>query len=193
MTVTNSTKIVPWDKVNLPTEYSENHSELISNLKLPNDFFFSLANLTDLQFVMTISVIVEGSVAEALRRKLDNQVLAEWILKNTMHSKRLNLLEELGVIGTEEKKVFVKVSEIRNQYAHQVENLGKSLLDFYKNLSEGKKKEILDAFCPFLLAKNQIKVGPYDDAEVAKDFRGFILSALTVPLYSVSAFLSKNR
>lgn len=181
-----STPLTPWTEKTIFNELGL-HGHVHTALGIDVDFLKALISTSrDLQFLVTLAVIVEGATSAALRRKLSNDKLFDWILANVRsHSARLQLARDLGVVQDESFKSLRKLAEIRNQYAHGPHNLKRNLTDFYIALDPHKQKDIVAAFAYFLAPTNQ--TGPFDDSCFRIHFREALLTATMVPLFELSA------
>ena len=182
-------KLTPWTQEIIIKELNT-HAVVHAALGIDAAFMEKLISTSeDLQFLVTLAVIVEGATAEALRRKISNNVVFDWVLDNVRsHAARLQLAKNLNLIQDETFKSLKKLAEIRNQYAHGSHNLKKTLVDFYNSQEQSRKDSIISAFANFLIEPHQ--PGPYDDSCFKSNFRGALLTATMVPLFELSAAIA---
>lgn len=167
------------------------HKSLHAALGIDKEFIQNLINeIGDLQFVVRLAVIVEGATAFALQKKVSQPEVADWITENATHSERLGLAEKLKIIDSKSLKVFRKLSEIRNKFAHRPENLNKKLEEFYIELDIDKQKSMIDAFAYFLTETTQ--TAPYDDTVLRTNFRDALLTVTMVPLFELSSAIANK-
>lgn len=172
----------------------ENHKDLLSSLEIDNAFIADLIDAKgDMQFIVRLAVIAEGGAAAVVRKTVQPADLAEWIVKKTTHSERLDLLRELRIIEPENSKALMKLATIRNAFAHKPGNLKKTLEVFYNEQTPDWQRELQDSLS-YALAEtrdldNKQKGDVFDDTGFKSQFRLTILTAMLVPLYQLAAAL----
>lgn len=126
------------------TDYDYN--ELIENLQkqigLPKDFFWKLLKEDDWSFVIKLHAFVEAVVTHLIIKKISLNQLEEIIsnleLSNSK-SGRLAFLKALNLIPRWQS--FIKrLSEIRNDFVHDVKKVNLTLESYFKQCSKEKIK-----------------------------------------------------
>src|SRR3989338_4244438 len=126
-------------------------------LKLPKGFFKKLLKEDDWSFIIKIHSLVEAAVTyllvKEIKKPLENS-LYRLELSSTRTGK-IAFLKDLGLL--EEYRSFIKrLSEIRNNFVHDISNINISLNKFLDNNNEIKKPLVKD-ITSFL--KDNIEIG----------------------------------
>lgn len=98
-------------------------AQLISKeLSLPEDFAISLLREDDWSFVLKSHALIEACVIHALDARFQEQSIREF-LKDLSMAKRVDLARQLGVISEDMLGPIRLLSRIRNDLAHDVEQV----------------------------------------------------------------------
>ncbi|RZU02171.1 hypothetical protein [Rivibacter subsaxonicus] len=109
-------------------------------LGVPHGYYQSLLeNGSDWEFAIKLVVLLEAALGAVIAAKLQNDVMRE-------HCDRLNLVGRTGkldlAVGLEalkpvEASSFAILAEVRNRFAHRVENINSNLETFARSLPKG--------------------------------------------------------
>lgn len=103
-------------------------------LDLPPGFVVDLLRTgSDWEFIIKLAVLAEAAVTQALVSCLHNELLFDH-LSGQRQSARLQLCGKLGVLSKQEQSILEALAQIRNQFAHRVENLSRTLVDYFVSL-----------------------------------------------------------
>ncbi|POZ60261.1 hypothetical protein [Chromobacterium alticapitis] len=101
-------------------------------------------------FISKLAQLIEGVFIKVLVRRLNEPEIFNTI-SNLPQSVRINFAHDLKIISRDQKYLFLTVAEIRNDYIHNVSNVGLSMSDYFSSLKEARVKEIFKRFKPFIL------------------------------------------
>lgn len=109
-------------------------------LGVPHGYYQSLLeNGSDWEFAIKLVVLLEAALGAVIAAKLQNDVMRE-------HCDRLNLVGRTGkldlavglqVLKPEEASAFAILAEVRNRFAHRVQNINSNLETFARSLPKG--------------------------------------------------------
>jgi hypothetical protein len=118
---------------------------------------------TDYEFIVKLAVLSEAITTQALVSTLHNEGLFEHFAQAGQGT-RLNLCVKLGVLREGEVGPLRVVAQVRNQFAHRIENLEKTLAEYVDGLRPDQKVELVNRLHNF-----QGK----DSVKASADFSGF--------------------
>lgn len=116
---------------------------LEKRIGIPEGFFWSLRNeKEDWAYIVKLAVICEAAVTHALVLAVKNKDLLDHF-SNLQQGRRLELAKQLGIISNADRLTLSAIAEVRNSFAHRVENLGGSLNKFFHLRSQEQKIELI--------------------------------------------------
>lgn len=125
--------------------------KLHSDLKISQDFIVTIhEEKNSWSFISKFAQLIEGLFTKILVQRLNEEATYNTI-SNLPQSVRLNLAFDLNLITKEQKFLFLTISEIRNDYIHNISNVEVTLTDYLKTLKADRIKEIYKRFKPFIL------------------------------------------
>ncbi len=159
---------------------------LEERLKLPQAYIMSLhEEPSDWVSIVKLALLVEATLTECIVLELGNPKLFEHI-SNSENSKRLKLAETLGLISKLDRNLLSMLAEVRNDFAHQVVNLTRSLSAYISELSLQRQKEITGHLIG-ANGKQQLKEAGIDVREwLPNAFRSMLINSVILPLISMS-------
>ena len=120
----------------------EQLAHIEAKLGLPGGFYGSLRNTgTDWEFSIKLVVVLEAALAAVIAAKLHNEAITAHVDKLNLDGGRtgkLDLAESLVVLSAIERKAFGTIANIRNRFAHKVENITLDLETFGRSLQQGE-------------------------------------------------------
>jgi hypothetical protein len=110
---------------------------------IPEGFFWSLSmEENDWAYIVKLSVICEAALTHMLVLAVGNTQLHEHFSDLTQ-SRRLELAKQLGVLSDADRYTLGAISQVRNSFAHRVENLTGSLRDYFLSRPQDQKIDLL--------------------------------------------------
>ena len=100
-------------------------------------------------FISKLAQLLEGVFTEILVQWL-NEPDAFGTISNLPQSTRIALSYDLKIINKEQKFIFLTIAEIRNDYIHNISNMGVSLNEYISGLRKSRQTEIFKRFKPFI-------------------------------------------
>lgn len=153
-------------------------------LGLPERYVLQMReNSNDWEFLIKLAVLVEAAVTQALVSSLHNDLMFDHV-SGLSQSARLNLCEKLGLLQKNEKLILDSLATVRNQFAHRVENLSKTLQEYVDGLTPYQKVELSNRL---LMLEGNDRHKETDDLNwLGKAFRRIISDAVILPLAVLS-------
>ena len=150
--------------------------QLEENLRLPIGFFESLAQEDDWSFVIKLHALMEAAVTHLLVETLAEPSLQDIFsrldMSNTQTGK-LAFADKLGLLGKDVPRFIRTLSELRNEFVHDVSNVDVDLVTFIQELPVGRQKGLRKAFgwsFPGRVPRLEVEPGLYDPKELMKMF-----------------------
>ncbi len=158
--------------------------ETEKRLGLPKHYIWTLrTDGSDWEFIIRLAVLAEAAVTRALVSVLDDERMFAHVTGLTQ-AKRLQLCKELNVLDDAARLIFESLARTRNQFAHKVENLNRSLQQYVDGLKQQDKVDLANRL---LLVAPSEKYTPSDDLSwLGKRFRKLMLEAAIVPFSSLA-------
>ncbi|HGY1007971.1 TPA: hypothetical protein ACNUUR_000523 [Aeromonas salmonicida] len=103
-------------------------------------------------FISKLAQLFEGVFTEILVQRL-NEPETFGMISNLPQSTRIALSHDLKIINKEQKLIFLTIAEIRNDYIHNIPNMGVSLNKYLSRLKKSRQTEIFKRFKPFISDK----------------------------------------
>lgn len=123
-------------------------AEVETRLGTPVGFFESIRSESDdWAFMVKLAVFCEAAVISALVTQAAGAGPKEvWYehFSGLTNARRLMLAQQLGVIQPVDRLKLDAVAQVRNSFAHEVANLGGSLLKFFAHCNPNRKRELAD-------------------------------------------------
>ena len=117
-------------------------------LGVPEGFTRSLANEgTDWEFAVKLVVLLEAALTKVIAAHLHNEAVARHVQRLNLNgrSSKVSLAQDLGILTKAEAKAMLALSEIRNAFAHRVENISGDLVQFAKAMPEQERASFVKA------------------------------------------------
>lgn len=133
---------------------------------------------SDWDFIVKIGLVLEAIVARAIALEAGRPLTYKKATVQT-HRDRLVLAQKKGLIDKVELRMLETISELRNAFVHRLENLTRTLGDYFSELSPERQKQIaksiLAAGVPGSIgkAKDSSAISKFSD-----DFRKTVLAAI---------------
>jgi len=111
-------------------------------LGVPEGFTRSLGHDgTDWEFAVKLMVLLEGALTKVIAAHLHNGAVEKHIQRLNLNgrSSKVALAQDLGILTKAEAKAMQALSEIRNAFAHRVENISGDLVQFAKAMPEADR------------------------------------------------------
>jgi len=138
------------EDIRMLAEHEERHQRqlrLLASLErrigIPEGFFWSLSREeNDWAYVVKLSVICEAALTHMLVLAVGNAQLHEHF-SDLPQSRRLELAKQLGILSNADRHTLAAISQVRNSFAHRVENLTGSLRDYFISRAQEQKIDLL--------------------------------------------------
>lgn len=143
-------------------EFLKAISKLESNIGLKNGFFSALLKEDDWSFVIKLHAMYEAAVTALIIDKLGQDTLEAFISRLELGDRsrgKLRIAKDLGLLDKEERKFIYSLSEIRNNFVHNVNNTQIDLKKYLNDLDKNKYKHYIDTFS-YTYAKN-VEIAEY--------------------------------
>ena len=119
--------------------------ELETELNLPKKFFICLLRNDDWSFIIKIHTLIDVAITKAVIETLGKPEIEDSIERLNLNTKlgfakKLNLLEKDSLLFVQ------KLSEMRNQFAHNISDVGVEILEFLNSSKKEKRDGFLKAF-----------------------------------------------
>lgn len=117
-------------------------------LGVPEGFTRSLFDEgTDWEFAVKLIVLLEGALTKVLTAHLHNDAVEKHIQRLNLNgrSSKVALAQDLGILTKAESKAMLALAEIRNAFAHRVENISGDLAQFAKAMPEQDRANFVKA------------------------------------------------
>jgi len=159
---------------------------LETRLKLPQGYLMSLGlEPSDWVFIVKLGLLVEAALTEYLVLEIGRAETYEHV-SGLDQSKRLKLAGVLGLLTKGDRSMLQMLSEVRNEFAHRIENLQRPLSVYISELSQRRRNQIAAVLLlPEVLKESKSSEG--FDAAFATNFRSILLNTVVLPLITISA------
>jgi len=114
-------------------------TELEENSGLKNGFFQSLVAEDDWSFIIKIHALYEAAVTNLITERIGEKSLEPFFSRLELGDKsrgKLRLAKDLGLLDEDERKFIHALSEIRNDFVHDVRNTNANLEAYFDGLSK---------------------------------------------------------
>lgn len=133
--------------------YKDEHDKPISDLEKDTGvkigFFNSLISEDDWSFIIKIHALYEASITSLLTNKLGRHELQGFISRLELGDRsrgKLKITKELKLLDEDERKFIYALSEIRNDFVHNVNNTQINLENYFESLNKDKKQYYINTF-----------------------------------------------
>ena len=159
---------------------------LEKRLGIPGGFFEALiGEPNDWAFIIKLAVLAEAAVTHALVLHVKDDQLFEHF-SNVANYRRLQLAVDLGILDALDKNTLAALAEVRNSFAHRVENLNGSLKMYFERCSPAKKVELLTKL---VRLDGEMRPRETDDfSHHAETFRIWLHLGSLRPLLSIATY-----
>lgn len=117
-------------------------------LGIPKGLYLSLRqDGTDWEFAIKLMVLLEAALGRVIAEHLHNPAINDHCesLNVNGRSGKVALAEALGILDGTERKTFLALADIRNAFAHKVENIAGNLHEFGARLEPQRLENYLRA------------------------------------------------
>jgi hypothetical protein len=161
-------------------------SRLEERLGLPNCYITSdlREEPNDWTFIVKLAVLVEAAVTKVVVANLGREEMYDHVSR-LANAQRLDLALTLGVLEKSDVRTLKAVAEVRNAFAHKVENLKHDLASFWRALNPQMNAHLMDSFLSIKQTKGKLDFTQafYADGTF---FRGLIFNLTLFPLISLA-------
>jgi len=125
---------------------------LQTRIGIPQDFFIKLLNEDDWSFIIKLHALIEAACTHLILFHLKEPELSKIISRLELSNQtigKLALLKALDLIGKNNRRYIISLSELRNSLVHDVRNSTFDLRDKINNFSKNELKKFTDSFTPW--------------------------------------------
>lgn len=118
-------------------------------LGLPEGFFLNFKEEDDWSFVIKLHALFECAVAEQLTGAFGLQELNNvfpWIAMGDFREGKLAFIKALNLLPDGHVQFLRELGKLRNDFAHKVQNVTLTLVDYFKNTTANHKPKELQKF-----------------------------------------------
>ena len=150
--------------------------QLEENLQLPVGFFESLVQEDDWSFIIKLHALMEAAVTHLLVEAIARPSLQDIFSRIDMSNKqtgKLAFADKLELLGKDVRRFIRTLSELRNEFVHDVSNVNVDLVAFIQGLPAEREKGLRKAFgwgFPNRVPRLEVEPGLYDPKELMKVF-----------------------
>jgi hypothetical protein len=119
---------------------------------LPTSFLPDLQKQEDWSFVIKTHAFLEGLVSHAIAETVHRKELSEILCRLEMgniQSGKVRIAEKLGLIKADGKRFLMKLTSLRNDLAHDVQQVNFKFSPFLQSLDKKQRKEFIKSFSYF--------------------------------------------
>ncbi len=123
--------------------------ELEKDTGVKQGFFKALLNEDDWSFIIKLHALYEAIISNLLTQKLAQPELESFIYRLELGDRtrgKLKLAKELNLLDEDERKFIYTLSEIRNNFVHNVRNTHVNLEKYFEELGKDKQKNYINVF-----------------------------------------------
>lgn len=117
--------------------------QLEVHLGLPGGFFTKLLDEDDWSFIIKLHALIEAAITHLLVKHFDEPALDQvfsFLELSNLRTGKLAFANSIGLIDTDTKRFIHKLSEMRNEFVHNVTNVNIEIKDFLDSLDKGTQK-----------------------------------------------------
>lgn len=126
----------------------EQLARIEAKLGIPNGFYLSLRqDGTDWEFAIKLMVLLEAALGRVIAEHMHTPAINDHCESLNMNGRsgKVALAEALGIIDDTERKTFLALADVRNAFAHKVENIAGNLHEFGARLEPQRLENLLKA------------------------------------------------
>jgi aromatic ring-cleaving dioxygenase len=162
------------------------YGTLERRIGIPEGFFWSLRmEENDWAYVVKLSVICEAALTHMLVLAVGNDQLYDHFSDLTQ-ARRLELAKQLGILSDADRHTLGAIAQVRNSFAHKVENLKGSLRQYFLGRTQDQKIDLLTKLVQ-LEGQDKPKAGD-DLSGHAPLFRLQLFASCMRPIQSIANF-----
>ncbi len=122
--------------------------ELQGKLNLKKDFFKKLLEEDDWSFIIKLHALIEAACTHLLLHRFNEPSLKKIISRLELSNKtfgKIAFIKELYILGDNSRRYISSLSELRNNFVHNVQNCNASLIEIVEKMDKNQfKKFALD-------------------------------------------------
>lgn len=119
-----------------------------NRLGIPEGHIFKIFDEgSDWEFITKLGVIIEAAASDALVAWIGDERVRTHI-SNLGQGARIKLCLEMGILDREERSLLDTFTNLRNNFAHRVANIGTTLVDYYAQAPADFRKGFDGTFGP---------------------------------------------
>jgi hypothetical protein len=119
---------------------------------LPASFLPDLQKQEDWSFIIKthafLEALISHAIAETVHRKELSEILCHLEMGN-IQSGKVRIAEKLGLIKADGKRFLIKLTSLRNDLAHDVQQINFKFSVFLQSLDKNQRKEFINSFSYF--------------------------------------------
>lgn len=126
----------------------EQIKKLEQKLGMPEGTYLGLKTEgSDWEFAIKLMVILESALGRVIAENLHNAAVSDHCQYLNINGRtgKVALAQSLKLIDDAEKKTFLALADIRNSFAHRLENIAGNLSDFASRMSADQLSKIFKA------------------------------------------------
>jgi hypothetical protein len=126
----------------------ERLARIEAKLGIPDGFYLSLRKGgNDWEFAIKLMVLLEAALGRVIAEHLHNSAINDHCESLNMNGRsgKVALAQALGIIDGTERKTFLALADIRNSFAHKVENITGNLHEFGARMEAPRLDNLLKA------------------------------------------------
>lgn len=150
--------------------------QLEEDLELPVGFFEALAQEDDWSFVIKLHALIEAAVTHLLVETIAKPSLQDIFARIDMSNAqtgKLAFADKLGLVSKDVRRFIRTLSELRNDFVHNVSNVDVDLVHFLERLPADRRKGLYKAFgwgFPKREPRLKVEQNLYDSTKLIKVF-----------------------
>ncbi len=124
-------------------------TELEENSGLKKGFFLGLVAEDDWSFIIKIHALYEAAVSKLITERIGEEALEAFFSRLELGDKsrgKLRLAKDLGLLDEDERKFIYALSEIRNDFVHDVRNTNADLEAYFQGLDKARRNHFVQTF-----------------------------------------------
>jgi hypothetical protein len=124
----------------------EQLARIEAKLGIPSGYYLSLReDGTDWEFAIKLMVLLESALGRVIAEHLHNPAINDHCESLSMGGRtgKVALAKALGIIDEPERRTFLALAEIRNAFAHRVENITGNFHEFGARLEPRRLQQYL--------------------------------------------------
>jgi hypothetical protein len=122
---------------------------LEGDLRLPKGFFERLLAEDDWSFIVKLHALIEASVTHLLVHALNRSELQSYVGRlelSNLQTGKLGIAKALDLLDSDQRRFIQHLSQLRNDFVHEVENVQSTIEDFLNKQPQGDRKGYDRAF-----------------------------------------------